>query len=210
MRKREQYGTLGNRRLGNHLPRIASGDAEEEYEQEPIPEPERSTRKREIKTPVPPSPQTSPTRAAQRYALREARTPQSPQSSTPLDSPVHGEFGVPAVTDAEAVAGKPDRIRLARRDDASSSNSSPLPSSRYSRGLWADTQRHLIHAYEYLCHVGEAQQWIEGCLDEELGIGVVEMEEGLRNGVVLAKLARVWEGEGVVRKIFEVNNSVYR
>jgi len=52
--------------------------------------------------------------------------------------------------------------------------------------------------------VGEAQQWVEGCLGEELGFGVVEMEEGLRNGVVLAKLVRAFQGEKVVRKIYEV------
>jgi Ras GTPase-activating-like protein IQGAP2/3 len=52
--------------------------------------------------------------------------------------------------------------------------------------------------------VGEAQQWIEGCLGEELEFGVVEMEERLRNGVVLAKLVRAFQGEKVVRKIYEV------
>ena len=80
----------------------------------------------------------------------------------------------------------------------------PLPSTRLTRGLWADVQRHLIQAYEYLCHVGEAKEWIEGCLGEELPFGVVEMEEQLRNGVVLAKLVRVFMGEGAVRKIYEV------
>jgi hypothetical protein len=65
-------------------------------------------------------------------------------------------------------------------------------------------QRQHLQAYEYLCHVGEAQQWIEMCLDQELGFGIVEMEEGLRNGVVLAKLARTFQGEGIVRRIYEV------
>lgn len=67
-----------------------------------------------------------------------------------------------------------------------------------------DKHRHALGSYEYLCHVGEAQQWIEGCLEEELPFGVTEMEEGLRNGVVLAKLARVYEGEEVVKKIWTV------
>jgi Ras GTPase-activating-like protein IQGAP2/3 len=53
--------------------------------------------------------------------------------------------------------------------------------------------------------VGEAQQWIEGCLGEELGFGVVEMEEGLRNGVVLARLVRYFKGASAVRKIHEVS-----
>jgi hypothetical protein len=69
---------------------------------------------------------------------------------------------------------------------------------------WMDRQRHALAAYEYLCHVGEAQQWIEGCLDEELGFGVTEMEEGLRDGVVLARLAKVYEGDSV--KIWTVSN----
>lgn len=69
-----------------------------------------------------------------------------------------------------------------------------------------DRQRKELIAYEYLCHVGEAQQWIEGCLDEELGYGVVEMEESMTDGVALAKLARIYEGEEVVRHIWEVRN----
>jgi Ras GTPase-activating-like protein IQGAP2/3 len=71
---------------------------------------------------------------------------------------------------------------------------------------WMDRQRHAIAAYEYLCHVGEAQQWVEGCLDEELGFGVTEMEEGLRDGVVLAKMARKFLGENVVKRIWTVSN----
>ncbi|KAG8957172.1 hypothetical protein FRC05_010277, partial [Tulasnella sp. 425] len=86
------------------------------------------------------------------------------------------------------------------------SRNHPAPktaATKFTIGLWADVQWHLLQAYEYLCHVGEAQQWIEGCLQEELPFGIVEMDEGLRNGVVLAKLARIWEGEALVRRIFE-------
>ena len=110
---------------------------------------------------------------------------------------------LPTIATADDVAGIPGRLRLSK-DKAPSAPSSPMPTSRISRGLWADTQRHLLQAYEYLCHVGEAQQWIEGCLGEELGFGVVEMEEGLRNGVVLAKLVRAIQGESAVRRIYEV------
>lgn len=91
---------------------------------------------------------------------------------------------------------KPSRLPLA----ASSAKMAPapLPSRRLAN---MDRQRHELAAYNYLCHVGEAQQWIEGCLDEELQFGVTELEDGLRDGVVLAKLARVYEGEHVVRRI---------
>ena len=101
------------------------------------------------------------------------------------------------------VAGIPGRLKLSRKTPAAAA-ATPLPSSRLTRGLWADTQRHLIQAYEYLCHVGEAQQWIEGCLDQELGFGVVEMEEELRNGIFLAKLVRRFKGEAGARRIYEV------
>jgi Ras GTPase-activating-like protein IQGAP2/3 len=73
-----------------------------------------------------------------------------------------------------------------------------------------DRQRHALAAYEYLCHIGEAQQWIEGCLDEELEFGVTEMEEGLRDGVVLAKLSRVFQGEHIVRRIWTEAKHRYR
>lgn len=80
----------------------------------------------------------------------------------------------------------------------------PLPSRRLIQSNWMDRRRQDLHAYEYLCHVGEAQQWIEGCLDEELGFGVTELEDGLVDGVVLAKLAQRLQDEGVVRSIYTV------
>ena len=104
----------------------------------------------------------------------------------------------PAVVDG--VAGLPGRLHL----KAPNALSNPTRSSRFLGGSWADTQRHLIQAYEYLCHVGEAQQWIEGCLGEELEFGVVELEDGLRNGVILAKLVRAFHGESAVKRIYEV------
>ena len=107
------------------------------------------------------------------------------------------------VGEGEDVVGMRGRLRLSR-DMTPSTPATPLPFSR-TRGLWADVQRHLLQAYEYLCHVGEAQQWIEGCLGEELPFGVVEMEERMRDGVVLAKLVRVFQGESVVRRIYEAS-----
>jgi Ras GTPase-activating-like protein IQGAP2/3 len=131
----------------------------------------------------------------------EARTEPLPdallEKPLPITSLTANDF-------AGEVAGIPGRKRFSR-DKAPITPHAPLPSSLLSRsGLWADKQRHLLLAYEYLCHVGEAQQWIEGCLGEELGFGVVELEEGLRNGVILAKLVRKFQGSGVVRRIYEV------
>ncbi|WWC69466.1 uncharacterized protein I206_103406 [Kwoniella pini CBS 10737] len=115
----------------------------------------------------------------------------------------------------DGVTGMSNRLRLTKsRLPPSASSASvapaPLPSRRLAQTNWMDKHRHAIAAYEYLCHVGEAQQWIEGCLEEELPFGVTEMEEGLRDGVVLAKLARVYEGEAVVRKIWTESKHRYK
>ncbi|XP_041369796.1 ras GTPase-activating-like protein IQGAP1 isoform X2 [Gigantopelta aegis] len=50
-----------------------------------------------------------------------------------------------------------------------------------------DEQRKSNIAYEYLCHLEEAKMWIQACINEELPPST-ELEEGLRNGVYLAKL----------------------
>ncbi|KLT44776.1 hypothetical protein CC85DRAFT_242013 [Cutaneotrichosporon oleaginosum] len=108
----------------------------------------------------------------------------------------------------DAATGMPNRLRLSSRLPLAASSAAmapaPLPSRRLAlqNNNWMDRTRHELAAYEYLCHVGEAQQWIEGCLDEELGFGVTEMEQGLRDGVVLAKLARVFQGEEIVKRIW--------
>ncbi|KAL1755451.1 hypothetical protein FB107DRAFT_213621 [Schizophyllum commune] len=181
----KKYGSqlsAGGRRLGRHLPRIASGDQEDE------PGPDRPAD--ESPPPVPRLPPSE--RREQR--LRGIRDPDRPSN-------------------AEDVAGVSGRLKLSK-DNPINNFASPLPSKALAGGarwgLWADVQRHLLQAYEYLCHVGEAQQWMEGCLGQELGWGVVEMDERLRDGVVLAKLVRVFQGEHAVRKIYEAPKLDFR
>ncbi|THV08575.1 ras GTPase-activating protein [Dendrothele bispora CBS 962.96] len=189
-----QHLTAG-RRLGNHLPRIASGDREDEVQE---------TRKQELKREEKQEEKDTPMKRAERRAARlKAINEEAFGRSYPQDSA--------SSTNPGDVAGVPGRLRLSRdKAPAAATAASPLPSSRLTRGLWADTQRHLIQAYEYLCHVGEAQQWIEGCLGEELGFGVVEMEDELRNGVVLAKLVRVFQGENSVKRIYDAPKLDFR
>lgn len=175
------------------MPRIASGDGNEDWEEE--------KRKEEDKEEMDARARIA-ARERSRQKLEGMRfesptkslpavpaIPKSPQSPTKLQEP-------------SDVAGIPGRLRLSRQ--TALPPAAAKPTSKYTIGLWVDVQRHLLQAYEYLCHVGEAQQWIEGCLQEELPFGVVEMDEGMRNGVVLAKLARIWEGEALVKRIFEV------
>jgi len=73
---------------------------------------------------------------------------------------------------------------------------------------WMDAARREVATYEYLCHVGEAKEWIEACIQESI-MPITEMDEGLRNGVVLAKLGRYFE-PAAVRKIFEAPNLQWR
>ncbi|MCO5613981.1 hypothetical protein L7F22_068261 [Adiantum nelumboides] len=114
-----------------------------------------------------------------------------------------GEIVLPGITTgAEDVAGLSGRIRLARQNGPGTtalgrtSTASALPFSSSSK--WMDTQRHLLQAYEYLCHCGEAKEWMEHHVGEDLG-AIVDMENGMRDGVFLAKLARSFEPECVPR-----------
>lgn len=87
---------------------------------------------------------------------------------------------------------------------SSSLNSISSPSSlRLSTATIERTRKEII-AEEYLTHVGEALQWVEGVLQKDLGFGVVEFEEKLRDGVVLARMAEKVGAKGG-NKIFEVS-----
>lgn len=189
---------LAGRKMGRHLPRIASGEVHDEYEgEEPADE----------EPPPPPPAEDWRTRRAERErrARSEGRGERRSLPAIPSPSPRDSSFV--GVGEGDDVAGMRGRLRLSRDMTPAPVVASPLPSSRYTRGLWADVQRHLLQAYEYLCHIGEAKEWMEGCLGEQLPYDVTDMEERMRDGVVLAKLVRVFQGEAVVRRIYEVCSS---
>jgi Ras GTPase-activating-like protein IQGAP2/3 len=196
-KKASTYGEnlIVGRRMGRHLPRIASGDGDDNW----LDEHENKSDHVEEQKLLTESFESFSLRKEERH--KEGHHANAPTSPSRTQS-VPEIPGLP-VPDSEGVVGLPGRLQL----KAPSGPTSPTPISRYYGSNWADTQRHLIHAYEYLCHVGEAHQWIEGCLEEQIGFDIVEMEEGLRNGVVLAKLVRVFHPQSV-RRIFEVG--VYR
>ncbi|ORE15128.1 hypothetical protein BCV71DRAFT_185978 [Rhizopus microsporus] len=114
--------------------------------------------------------------------------------STPLNrlSNMAGKNGlldlhIPTITeDAKDVIG---RIRLQKDDKIHTSQ-------------WMDKQRNNLLAYEYLCHIGEAKEWIENCLQDEID-PIIKLEETMRNGIILARLAN-WFAPGTARKIFQV------
>ncbi|CAG07879.1 unnamed protein product, partial [Tetraodon nigroviridis] len=73
-----------------------------------------------------------------------------------------------------------------------------------------DERRRQNIAYEYLCHLEEAKQWMEACLEEDLP-PTTELEEGLRNGVYLGKLATFFAPKMVSEKrIYDRDQTRYK
>ncbi|NXR61707.1 IQGA1 protein, partial [Rhadina sibilatrix] len=73
-----------------------------------------------------------------------------------------------------------------------------------------DERRRQNVAYEYLCHLEEAKRWMEACLNEDLP-ATTELEEGLRNGVYLAKLGNFFSPKVVsVKKIYDREQTRYK
>ncbi|XP_059688246.1 ras GTPase-activating-like protein IQGAP3 [Gavia stellata] len=72
-----------------------------------------------------------------------------------------------------------------------------------------DERRRQNVAYQYLCHLEEAKRWMEACLSEELP-PPTELEESLRNGVVLAKLGHCFAPAVVpLKKIYDREQTRY-
>ena len=77
-------------------------------------------------------------------------------------------------------------------------------------GADMDTERREGIAYEYLCHLEEAKQWIEDCIKEELP-PTTALEENLRNGVYFAKLGHFCAPNVVPkRKIFDYDQNKWK
>ncbi|NWR39034.1 IQGA1 protein, partial [Tachuris rubrigastra] len=73
-----------------------------------------------------------------------------------------------------------------------------------------DEQRRQNIAYQYLCHLEEAKRWMEACLGEGLP-PPTELEETLRNGVLLAKLGHCFAPAVVpLKKIYDREQARYK
>lgn len=98
------------------------------------------------------------------------------------DDHVHGEL----------IDGKHARVRLQKHSS---------DTDKKKDGSWMDRERHDIQTYEYLCHIGEAKEWIEACIQEDIA-NTTALEQDMRNGIVVAKLAKSFHPESV-KRIFE-------
>lgn len=132
--------------------------------------------------------------------LRKSTTAHFRNLAYNADSSRDSHLHLPGVTeDREDVTGMMGRLRLQKAED---------PVSHVSSKNWMDKQRKYLQAYEYLCHIGEAKEWIEECLDEEIP-SIIKLEEALRDGVILAKLTKRFSPH-LVPRIFQSPKLQYR
>lgn len=96
-------------------------------------------------------------------------------------------------TTTPSVVGLQGRRRLKRADSGAGRNGAISPqkfkASTWAAGNWMDQQRQFLQAYEYLCHIGEAKEWIEEVIQKQIP-PIVQLEEGLRDGVTLAEVVQ--------------------
>ncbi|KAF2186747.1 ras GTPase activating protein-like protein [Zopfia rhizophila CBS 207.26] len=94
----------------------------------------------------------------------------------------------------QEVVGLHGRRRLQRTDSARGKKTSA--SSGWASRNWMDQQRQFLQAYEYLCHIGEAKEWIEDIINKDIP-PIVQLEEALRDGVTLAEIVEAIQGRSV-------------
>ena len=101
-----------------------------------------------------------------------------------------------------AVAGLSGRRQLKRTDSTrvtkSSGTASSARGSAWSESNWMEKQRQFLQAYEYLCHIGEAKEWIEDVIHQHLP-PIVQLEEALRDGVTLAEVVQAFYPDQQIR-----------
>ncbi|KAL9638619.1 MAG: hypothetical protein Q9204_001430 [Flavoplaca sp. TL-2023a] len=102
---------------------------------------------------------------------------------------------------APSVAGLLGRRQL-KRTDSTRGGRRPgvngVGRSAWEERNWMDKQRKFLAAYEYLCHIGEAKEWIEDVTHNPLP-PIVQLEEALRNGVALAEIVQALEPSRSIR-----------
>jgi len=92
----------------------------------------------------------------------------------------------------QEVVGLHGRRRLQRTDSARGKKATSSWASRN----WMDQQRQFLQAYEYLCHIGEAKEWIEDIIHKDIP-AIIELEEALRDGVTLAEVVQSIQGRAL-------------
>ncbi|KAG8533696.1 uncharacterized protein KY384_001437 [Bacidia gigantensis] len=101
-----------------------------------------------------------------------------------------------------SVAGLSGRKQLKRagsvRPNQGFTQNGASRASAWAESNWMEKQRQFLQAYEYLCHIGEAKEWIEDIIHKPLP-PIVQLEEALRNGVTLAEIVQVFYPDQQIR-----------
>ncbi|KAM3500225.1 hypothetical protein MY10362_006587 [Beauveria mimosiformis] len=95
------------------------------------------------------------------------------------------DFSITSPT--QEVVGLRGRRRLQRAEQSAAGKTTKSNAYGWEGRNWMDKQRQFLQAYEYLCHIGEAREWIEDITNKTLP-PIVELEEALRDGVTLAEV----------------------
>ena len=85
----------------------------------------------------------------------------------------------------QEVVGLHGRRKLQRGDSVRTNKTG----TGWAGRTWMDQQRQFLQAYEYLCHIGEAKEWIEDIIQKPIP-PIVELEEALRDGITLAEVVQ--------------------
>ncbi|PSK60421.1 Ras GTPase-activating-like protein rng2 [Elsinoe australis] len=103
----------------------------------------------------------------------------------------HGEDDFTIKSREQEVVGLHGRRRLQRTMSTKPAKGASMSkfASGYQSSKWMDQQRQFLQAYEYLCHIGEAKEWIEDIMQKQIP-PIVELEEALRDGVTLAEIVQ--------------------
>lgn len=116
------------------------------------------------------------------------------------------------ISPAQEVVGLHGRRKLQKSDATGDGRTTPGLNRSAGYGFggrnWMDKQRQFLQAYEYLCHIGEAKQWMEDILQKDIP-PIVQLEEALRNGVTLAEIVSALYPERKIR-IFRNERLQYR
>lgn len=134
--------------------------------------------------------QHSPLATPDLQSLQKSSTSQLRTLSKFAESGEADDFTIKAPS--QEVAGLHGRRRLQRSDRTQGSRASGAALSKnngygWEGRNWMDKQRQFLQAYEYLCHIGEAKEWIEDILQRPIP-PIVQLEETLRDGVTLAEI----------------------
>lgn len=104
-----------------------------------------------------------------------------------------GEFKI--TSPEHEVVGMHGRRRLQRN---TSQRGRKMNAPGYGGRTWMDQQRQFLQAYEYLCHIGEAKEWIEDIISKPIP-PIVQLEQALRDGVTLAEVVQAIHPENTFR-----------